>query len=335
MTKKTGTNTDINNPSKLSISNLDSCDLLKINSTEVIKQRLSCSVCNHRIDLNNESTFATFRCNVRAYMDEKFKVWRCPDCKTIHCLDVVDLDYYYAKYPIAQGALTWPHRMTYRNIYRQLKKHGLFKTHSVLDYGCGVNGMFIQYLRQNGFTNCYGYEPYAPEDSFGNKKSLQERKFDYILLQDVIEHVEESDALLSELNSLLSPGGYILIGTPNAANINLNRPDLSDYYNEVHVPYHLHIYTRESIESLGRRQKWEPVDFFDRSYSDTLWPGLNVRTWNEYERLCDGSIDVIYESISPWKGLTSYKFIFYMIFGYWLSFRTGMTVMFRKNIDSH
>jgi hypothetical protein len=28
--------------------------------------------------------------------------------------------------------------------------------------------------------------------------------------------------------------------------------------------------------------------------------------------------------------LTSYKYIFHAIFGYWLSFRTGMAIMFHK-----
>jgi 2-polyprenyl-3-methyl-5-hydroxy-6-metoxy-1,4-benzoquinol methylase len=84
------------------------------------------------------------------------------------------------------------------------------------------------------------------------------------LLQDVIEHVEDPNALLGELDGLLAPGGYILIGTPNTANIDLTRPNVSDFYNQVHVPYHLHLYTHESLELLGCRQGWKAVDFFDR-----------------------------------------------------------------------
>jgi hypothetical protein len=129
---------------------------------------------------------------------------------------------------------------------------------------------------------------------------------------------------------LLSPGGYIAIGTPNAAKLDLTRPRLSNYYNPVHVPYHLHIYTPESLESLGSRQGWEPVEFFDRPYSDTRWPSLNTRAWNEYQRHFDGTLDVVFEPINPGKVLTSYRFLFYAIFGYWLSFHTEMTLIFRK-----
>ncbi|MBW4504705.1 MAG: class I SAM-dependent methyltransferase [Scytonema hyalinum WJT4-NPBG1] len=293
------------------------------------KQRLECLICNHRIDPNDESAFATFSCNVRAFKDEKFKVWRCPGCKTIHCLDVVDLPHYYAKYPIAQAVLTLPLSISYGNIYRQLTRHGFSKTHSFLDYGC-ANGLFIEYLRQRGFNNCHGYDPYGSPQGFGNPTTLDQGPFDYILLQDVIEHDEDPNALLSKLDSLLAPGGYILIGTPNAANIDLSQPTVSDFYNEVHVPYHLHLFTRKALETLGSRQRWKAVDYFDRPYHDTPWFVVNTRAWNEYQRLDDGTINVVYEPIKPWKALTSYKFWFYAIFGYWFSHQTGMAVMFRK-----
>lgn len=295
------------------------------------KQRLDCLICHHHIDPNNRAAFVAFPCNVRAFAGEMFNVWQCPGCRSIHCLDVVDLPHYYAKYPIAKAELTWPFRLIYGNLCKQLTRHGFSKTHSLLDYGCG-NGIFVKYLRQRGFTNSYGYDPYAPKEGFGSRAILQQGPFDYILLQDVIEHVEDPNALLYQLDALLAPGGYILIGTPNAANINLSKPNISDFYNEVHVPYHLHIYTRESLNSLGCRQGWESVDFFGKPYHDTLWPGLNARAWNEYQRLLDGTLDALYKSVKLSKALASYRFIFYAAFGYWLSFRTGMAMMFRKSV---
>jgi SAM-dependent methyltransferase len=295
------------------------------------KQRLNCSICNYRVDPDDESAFFTFPCSIRAFMNEKYQVWRCPDCQTIHCLEVVNLDYYYAQYPFAKGQLRFPHRFIYGNLCQRLTKHGFSKSHSFLDYGCGVNGMFVQYLQQRGFTNTYGYDPYAPEEGFGERATLQRGSFDYILSQDVIEHVEDPNDLLSKLNSLLAPGGYILIGTPNAANINLNLSNVADFYNEIHVPYHLHIYTRETLESLGQEQGWEPVDFFDRRYDDTLWFSFNGRAVNAYTSILDGSMDVFFEPLKPEKAITSLKFIFYAIFGYWLSFHSAMAVMFRKS----
>ncbi|HBB32523.1 MAG TPA: methyltransferase type 12 [Cyanobacteria bacterium UBA8803] len=301
----------------------------QLNSSTTREQRLDCLMCNYHIEQNNESAFATFSCNVRAFQGEKFKVWRCPSCQTIHCLDVVDLPHYYAKYPVSQGTLTWPYRICYGNLCGQLKKFGFSKTSSFLDYGC-ANGLFVNYLRQRGFVNCHGYDPYAPQEGFGNPATLKQKPFDYILLQEVIEHVEDPHALLRELDSLLAPSGYILISTPDAANLDLTKPEVPDFYNYVHVPYHLHIYTREGMELLGRSQGWELACFFERQYHDTPWFSLNSRAWNQYVLLLDGAIDVIYEPIKTWKALTSYKYLFYAAFGYWLSYENGMSVMFKK-----
>lgn len=38
--------------------------------------------------------------------------------------------------------------------------------------------------------------------------------FDTILLTDVLEHIAEPDSLFNELNRIISPGGYIIIGVP-------------------------------------------------------------------------------------------------------------------------
>ncbi|MGD1910228.1 MAG: class I SAM-dependent methyltransferase [Rivularia sp. (in: cyanobacteria)] len=295
----------------------------------IAKKRIICVICDYQIDESDESNFSKFNSNVRAFQQEEFKVWRCPNCHTIHNLDIVDIAPYYEQYPIGNSRLTWVMRLSYWNLSRQLIKHGFSKTHSLLDYGC-ANGLFVQYLQQRGFTNCHGYDPYALSDGFGNDAILQQAPFDYILLQDVIEHVEDPRELLSKLDGLLAPGGYILIGTPNAANLDLTKPHLSDFYNCVHAPYHFHIYTPEVLEYLGNCQDWKAVDFFERAYHDTPWLGVNARAWNQYQRLSDGSLDVIHEPIELKKALTSYKVIFYGFFGYWLSYHTEMSIMFRK-----
>ncbi|WP_066374820.1 MULTISPECIES: bifunctional 2-polyprenyl-6-hydroxyphenol methylase/3-demethylubiquinol 3-O-methyltransferase UbiG [unclassified Anabaena] len=313
--------------SNLSLLNPRNDSSLDTNNNQ--QKRIKCSICDYCVDETDESAFTTFFCNVRAFHHEKFPVWRCPQCQSIHCLDVVELSHYYAKYPFTQAVMTWTLKILYKNLRQQLSQHGFSQHHSFLDYGCGT-GLFVRYLQQQNFTNCYGYDPYAPKENFGDAKILEKGPFDYILLQDVIEHVEEPSALLSELDSLLAPGGYILIGTPNAANIDLSQPHISDFYNSVHVPYHLHIYTRSVLESLGMNQGWKPVDFFDRAFHDTPWFGLNTRAWNEYQRLLDGTINVVFQPIQLKKALSSRKFIYYAIFGYWLSLHTEMAIMFRK-----
>jgi 2-polyprenyl-3-methyl-5-hydroxy-6-metoxy-1,4-benzoquinol methylase len=299
------------------------------NKNNTRKQRLDGLVGNCYLELNKESALATFFCNIRAFKSELFKVWRYPNCQTSNCLDVVDIDEYYAKFPFAEAQLTWPYQIIYRRLCGQLKKHRFSQMRSLLDYGC-ANGLFMQYLQQNGFGKCYGYDPYAPSEGVGNPATLAQGLFDYILLQGVIEHVENPHVLLSDLNRLLGPRGYIFIGTPNTAKIDLNRPNISDYYNPIHVPYHLHTYTRESLDSLALRQGWKPVEFCHCAFSAIRWLCLNTRTWNQYQRLLDGTLNVIFGAIKPWQTLTSFQFLFYAFFDYLLSLHTEMTIVSRK-----
>lgn len=294
-------------------------------------QRTVCLLCQHAVDPNDESAFVTLPCHVRAFWGETFKVWRCPGCCTIHCLEIVDLDRYYAAYPFTKATLTWPFRIFYRNLSRRLTRFGLTTDHSLLDYGCG-NGLFVEYLRRRGFKNCHGYDPYGARDGYGNPASLECGPFDYILLQDVLEHVEDPNELLAEMDGHLRPGGHILVGTPNTDSIDLRRPE--EFWNEVHVPYHLHIFTREAVETMGRSRGWTPVGFFDRPYSDRPWFGLNTRAAKTYQRLVGGTMDAVLEPLKLWTALSSPKFVFYALVGYWLSFHSDMAVMFRKDRPS-
>jgi SAM-dependent methyltransferase len=298
-----------------------------------IAQRLDCLICNYHQPIAATADFVPYASNVRAFMDQTYKLWRCPDCDTIHCLDVVDLDAYYANYPFAAAALKpGINTVLYGKILHQFQQSGMTKDHSFLDYGC-ANGLFVEFLRQQGFAHCDGYDPYGDKDGYGNPAPLQRGNFDYILLQDVIEHVDDPYELLSKLDHLLAPGGHILIGTPNASQIDLDPRKSPTYKHEIHAPYHLRLYTRSSLEYLGKSQAWEPVQFFARSYSDTHWPGINTRAWTHYSNLFDGSLDCLMEPLTGQRmrrALRSGKFWFYAFFGYWLSYKTYMSVMFRK-----
>lgn len=299
----------------------------------LVAERQDCVMCGYHLpDSDIAASRIPFSCNLRPLADEVFHVWRCPQCQTIHCLETVNLDYYYSQYPDEELGLDAPLRLLYGGLHKRLKKHGFTDDHKLLDYGCG-KGLFLQYLEEKGFEHGYGYDPYGDPNELGDKSVLENGPFDYILLSDVIEHVEDPRALLKTLDSLLAPGGRIMIGAPNAANLDLSRPQLSDVYNEVHVPYHLHIYTRESVELLGKAQGWTPVGFFDRAYYDSAWLGLNARAWNVYQRLGDGTFNVVAGDPIRWgQALSSPKFLFYALFGYWLSFRTGMDIVFEKQL---
>jgi hypothetical protein len=115
-----------------------------------------CNICD--TDAGPDVETATPRCNVRKFSQERFTVWRCPSCKSIHAGDEVDLDYYYAGYPFhGSGELDFAQRAVYRNMEKRLVAAGLKKDHAILDYGCG-SGALITYLRDAGYTDAHGYD---------------------------------------------------------------------------------------------------------------------------------------------------------------------------------
>ena len=67
-----------------------------------------------------------------------------------------------------------------------LKKQGVRKTDSILDYGCGA-GVFLDFLREEGFENLFGYDAFIPKYA---DASVLNRQFDIVTSYDVIEHVE-------------------------------------------------------------------------------------------------------------------------------------------------
>lgn len=284
-----------------------------------------CVLCGD--EFTTENLLVEVPCHVRAFAGQVFQVWRCRGCGTIHNRQIVDLPSYYAQYPFARAKLTWPFRMFYRNLHARLRRFGFRPQHSLLDYGCG-RGLFVKYLRRHGHPHVHGFDPYGNPQAFGDRAALDHGPFDFVLLQDVLEHVEDPRALLTELNGYLKPGGTILIGTPNADQIDLGRP--LNFLNELHAPYHLHIYTRAGVEGFGREQGWTPVGFIDRAYHDTLIPGLNTRAGKAYQRLGDGTLDAALEPILPARLAASPRFWWHALTGYWLSQRADMTVVLRK-----
>jgi len=291
------------------------------------KQRDRCNHCDIKFDpLVHES--AVVPSNLKVHADRKFTVWRCPSCSSLHCLDVVDLDYYYSLYPKFPSEINYVSRVLYRNEASQLQ--GMQKHHKLLDYGCNT-GSFVRYLHQSGHTNAWGYDPYSSE--FGDKAVLEHGPFDYILLQDVLEHVVSPIDLLRTLDDHLKPGGRILISGPNAECIDLGKwQTYVEHWNGLHTPYHLHIPTPGVVESLGGKLGWKRVAFFDRTYHDTVWPGVNMAAISYYQKLKGSYLEDLFEPIDLRTALFSLTFWFYALFGYWFCQYTGFAMLLEKPV---
>lgn len=251
---------------------------------------LRCVYCDHR---GAAAETAHVPSNVRRFMSERFEVWRCAACRSLHAADEVDLDHYYAGYPVHALPYDWRTRPFYDHQRWRLFASGLRRRHRVLDYGCG-NGPLVRFLNARGYVAA-GYDRYAP--AFADPAPLSET-WDVVVCQDVIEHVPDPVALLDELGRLARPGGLVAIGTPNADRLRLDR--VSAYRHQLHQPYHRHMASAQILRTLAERRGWRLVRRFDTFYANTSVPFLNGRFIELLMKLRDDTPEAAMEPPSAW-----------------------------------
>ena len=138
------------------------------------------------------------------------------------------------------------------------------KTLNALDVGGGA-GWQLNVLRKVepriAFTQVVDIDPNAAalagsnghEYFCGPIEDFQtDKKFDLILLLNLIEHVENPRAVLGKIRELLSPTGCILIKTPNYDSLDA-RKFRNANWGGYHCPRHWVIFTRPSFTDLTLR----------------------------------------------------------------------------------
>jgi len=115
--------------------------------------------------------------------------------------------------------------INYRRIAKMIK-HG-----KILDVGCST-GDFISFLDKDieyyGLDNNIERISYAKErypkgkfyTSFGEKMPFEDNTFDYVVITEIIEHVESPLSLLIECKRVLKQDGKLIGSTPNPTDFN-------------------------------------------------------------------------------------------------------------------
>jgi 2-polyprenyl-3-methyl-5-hydroxy-6-metoxy-1,4-benzoquinol methylase len=159
-----------------------------------------------------------------------------------------------------------------KNNPRYLKSWQYIRDHvplpaKLLDVGC-TNGDFSVRLLNEGF-DCYGLEANdkgiadatkngikVTKGSFLERFPFEDASFDVIFAGEVIEHTIQDDEFLSELYRVLTPGGILIITTPNL--VSLGNRILMSFgclprfaYSEFHYRIYTPALIREKILSAG------------------------------------------------------------------------------------
>jgi SAM-dependent methyltransferase len=168
----------------------------------------------------------------------------------------------------------------------------------VLDIGCGF-GETLGYHRARG-CEVYGVEADGNIRRVAEKygynvhvglfdPSLYGREFfDYVTMDQVLEHMTDPLQTLRQINGILKPGGHLLIGAPNGAGWGARL--FGERWVSWHIPYHLHFFSRKSMElaAAGTGYDMEKVETVTSSdYLHLQWnhlafrpkPGEKSRFW--------------------------------------------------------
>ncbi len=82
--------------------------------------------------------------------------------------------------------------------------------------------------------------------------------FDFVTLDQVIEHAADPVTLLRDAAAVLRPGGTVLVSTPNARSLMARA--LGPRWAHWHTPYHLQLFSRQSLaaaaQAAGLRVRW-------------------------------------------------------------------------------
>lgn len=129
----------------------------------------------------------------------------------------------------------------------------------VLDIGCGF-GESLGYHRGRGCV-ATGVEADANAARAAKRHGLdiriglfdacdfQPESFDVVTLDQVVEHVQDAEALLRGIHTVLKPGGLAILSTPNAAGWGARL--FGRRWIHWHAPYHLQFFSPQSLRRLA------------------------------------------------------------------------------------
>lgn len=106
----------------------------------------------------------------------------------------------------------------------------------------------VQQQLNLGFTNSIAGELQKRSNVKGvvyddmTKTRLQPASFDGVITIEVIEHVPEDELFVKNIASVLKPGGFLILSTPNGEQLT-----------EINNPDHLRHYTKAQLESILKK----------------------------------------------------------------------------------
>lgn len=132
----------------------------------------------------------------------------------------------------------------------------------VLDFGAG-KGAFSAVLAQREGTQVTALEPYGPKQDLPGVTWLADPAeaaangpYDAIFMIEVIEHLLDPVATMTQARELLAPNGRIYLSTPNARSLSAARK--REHWHQAQNPTHINLFSERSISICMARAGLSP-----------------------------------------------------------------------------
>ncbi len=235
---------------------------------------MTCEICGGNIFLSIKGLF-----DDRYGYPRLFDIYRCTFCKSFQTeprLKTVEVgplytDYYPRKNidPVAIKARAGAFKLSgafdrwfsgEHRVHHLLPaiSHSNIDRSKVLDIGCGDGSSLLE-------LKYLGYDAYGIETDLNVAKvrdaldlnihigtiedaPFPEHSFDYIIANQVVEHVVDLDSFCVSIKRFLIPNGIVILSTPNAKSI--FRMFYGRRWMHWHIPYHQQILSARGLEIL-------------------------------------------------------------------------------------
>lgn len=229
--------------------------------------KFKCPVCNQNSNLIMQFEKGDiFQCNNCSHMFSK-NVQLKPD-------EIYSAEYFLTTH---ENFFKYPDLKLYDKIsnYIRTQKN---QDVSIIDLGCGT-GNFLKYLNNKGFNNLTGIDLIENNDT--NIKYIQsdilkckfDKKFDVIVSNMNIEHIDNLDSYISKIDSILEKDGIVIINTINEHSLIYRISKILYKFNIKFVAkrlydyHHVNHFSVKSLELLFDRSNFKSEYKIVKNYS--------------------------------------------------------------------
>lgn len=162
----------------------------------------------------------------------------------------------------------------------------------LLDLGCGSGAKLFEFARR-------GYEVWGvdvgadairlckellPQGHFFQgelqETSLPDGHFDYIRIDNALEHVPNPKEVIRECHRLLCGGGQFMVYVPHGRSLSMRLMKGNSI--SAWIPFHLQLFTRKSLKRLLDEAVFKDVRIYE--YNSTSWLPLSIMQWKNQKQ---------------------------------------------------